>query len=191
MVWCRSRTPHRMGSSRWSQRRHRDRGAVERRSHCSAARRDWQASRLRVHVQAPTAGEREHEGVEERVAPGRHRALPLAWSSACMGNLARHGGHNAGGATGAWRVEIRGDGQALCPLRAGANAESGWPTCYVLVYSNQTGCGWNAATCWLIGRPCRDRTCDQRIKRIKLFLGGYSNQSLATHAKFQEKLHAG
>jgi hypothetical protein len=38
------------------------------------------------------------------------------------------------------------------------------------------------------GRPCRTRTGDQRIKRIKLFSAGYSNQSLATHAKFQEQL---
>jgi len=38
-----------------------------------------------------------------------------------------------------------------------------------------------------IGGPCRDRTYDQRIKRNSLILGHYTNQALATHAKFQEQ----
>jgi hypothetical protein len=38
--------------------------------------------------------------------------------------------------------------------------------------------------------PAWIRTSDQGIMRIKLFTGNYSTQSLATHAKFQEQLHA-
>ena len=41
-----------------------------------------------------------------------------------------------------------------------------------------------AKTQW-IGGPRRDRTYDQRIKRIELFSGNHSNQSLAIHAKFK------
>ena len=38
-----------------------------------------------------------------------------------------------------------------------------------------------------IGGPCRDRTYDQRIKRIGIVWHHISNQALATHAKFQEQ----
>src|SRR5205807_8808643 len=99
-------------------------------------------------------------------------------------------------AAAAWWLALVGDGRTLCASGARPSREScqsarlaaRWFRSGYVRATIDAGTSHQAFE--KLDGPGWTRTSDQRIMRIKLFSGNYSNQSLATHAKFQEQLRA-